>query len=82
MAEKQTKIDPETFAYHFMDTIAHSAASADEDMEKAAKESLAAYLTAYYIAQRFNHLENTFFEETHHHSVSTYQKILSELNQY
>lgn len=81
MAEKQTKIDPETFAYHFMQTIKYSD-EANEEIEKAAKESLAAYLTAYYMAQRFNHLENSFFEEQHHHSVSTYQKILSELNQY
>ncbi|MGX6977972.1 hypothetical protein ACWN8V_01670 [Vagococcus elongatus] len=81
MADKQTKIDPEAFAYRFMETIKHSG-DAVEEMEKAAKESLAAYLTAYYIAQRFNNLENSFFEEQQHHDVSTYQKILSELNQY
>ncbi|MDT2831049.1 hypothetical protein P7H60_08795 [Vagococcus carniphilus] len=81
MMEKQTKIDPETFAYHFMNSLSHEHVST-ENMEAKAKESLAAYLTAYYIAQRFNNLENTFFEETSHVKGSTYQKILSELNQY
>lgn len=79
--EKQTKIDPETFAYHFMNSALEKEMSAEE-MEKAAKESLAAYLTAYYMAQRFNNLENTFFHDEKHEKVSTYQKILSELNQY
>ncbi|HCM88459.1 MULTISPECIES: hypothetical protein [Vagococcus] len=79
--ENQTKIDPEKFAYHFVDTIKRPNMGTEE-MEKAAKESLAAYLTAYYIAQRFNNLENNFFKEEQHHEVSTYQKILSELNQY
>lgn len=79
--EKQTKIDPETFAYHFMNSLSHEQIST-ENMEQKAKESLAAYLTAYYIAQRFNNLENTFFEERSHVKGSTYQKILSELNQY
>ncbi|MGO2083045.1 hypothetical protein [Vagococcus sp.] len=79
--EKQVKIDPEKFAYHFMDTV-NRPTMKTEDMEDAAKEALAAYLTAYYIAQRFNNLENDFFIENHEKHVSTYQKILSELNQY
>lgn len=81
MVEKQTKINPEEFAYHFMNTVKDLEINQDE-MEKAAKESLAAYLTAYYIAQRFNHLENSFFSEETHQKGSTYQKILSQLNQY
>lgn len=81
MSEQQTKIDPEKFAYHFMDTMEKTDFSTKE-MEVAAKESLAAYLTAYYLVQRFNKLENNFFTEDNHHKVSTYQKILSELNQY
>ncbi len=81
MSEQQIKIDPEKFAYHFMDAIEKPDVSTKE-MEVAAKESLAAYLTAYYLAQRFNTLENSFFTEDKHHKVSTYQKILSELNQY
>ncbi|GCF95012.1 hypothetical protein NRIC_29030 [Enterococcus florum] len=81
MEESQTKIDPESFAYHFMDTIKRPKTSTD-NMEAAAKEALAAYLTAYYLAQRFNHLETDFFVDDHTKPVSTYQKILSQLNQY
>ncbi|KAF1305401.1 hypothetical protein IV487_00960 [Enterococcus saccharolyticus] len=80
MVENQTKIDPEKFAYQFMNSLQHNGEKVE--MEKAAKESLAAYLTAYYLAQRFNHLENTFFEEDHQRPISAYQRILSELNQY
>ncbi|MGM0216313.1 hypothetical protein [Enterococcus sp. AZ109] len=81
MQDQQTKIDPETFAYHFMDTIKRPAID-KEEMEDAAKEALAAYLSAYYLAQRFNNLENEFFVDDHTKPISTYQKILSELNQY
>jgi hypothetical protein len=38
MTEQQTKIDPETFAYHFMETI-HRPEIDKEDMEAAAKRS-------------------------------------------
>lgn len=81
MVEKQTKIDAEKFAYQFMNSMQRAKVPTDE-METAAKEALAAYLTAYYLAQRFNNLENNFFEENHQRPVSAYQRILSELNQY
>lgn len=80
MREQQTKIDPEKFAYHFMDSIDINIVG--KKTEDAAKEALAAYLSAYYLAQRFNNLENEFFTEETGKPVSTYQKILSELNQY
>jgi hypothetical protein len=51
-------------------------------METAAKEALAAYLTGYYLIQKFNHMENDFFVEDHAKPVSKYQRILSELNKY
>jgi hypothetical protein len=51
-------------------------------MEVAAKEALAAYLTGYYLIQKFNHLENDFFVEDHAKPISKYQRILSELNKY
>lgn len=81
MTNQQTKIDAEKFAYHFMDSIKRPKVETNE-IESAAKESLAAYLSAYYLVQRFNNLENNFFIEEEHHKISTYQKILSELNQY
>lgn len=81
MTDQQIKIDPEKFAYHFMNTIERPEVDS-EHLEVAAKESLAAYLTAYYLAQRFNNLENNFFVDNQEKHVSTYQRILSELNQY
>ena len=81
MSDQQTKIDAEKFAYHFMETINRPEIDT-ENMEGAAKEALAAYLTAYYLIQKFNHLENDFFVEDHKKPVSNYQRILSELNKY
>ena len=66
MTEQQTKIDPETFAYHFMETIHRPEID----------------LTGYYLIQKFNHLENDFFVEDHAKPISKYQRILSELNKY
>lgn len=81
MTDQQTKIDPEKFAYHFMEAIQPLAVD-QENIEAAAKEALAAYLTGYYLIQKFNHLENDFFVEDHQKSISKYQRILSELNKY
>ncbi|MBV7390831.1 MULTISPECIES: hypothetical protein [Enterococcus] len=80
MQDQQTKIDPEKFAYHFMDSLTIDFST--KKTEAAAKEALAGYLSAYYLAQRFNNLENDFFNEETGKPMSTYQKILSELNQY
>lgn len=81
MTEEQVKIKAEEFAYRFMETV-HRPEITIEDMEKTAKEALAAYLTAYYLIQKFNHLENDFFIENHKKPTSKYQQILSELNKY
>lgn len=77
----QTKIDPETFAYNFMKTI-HRPEIEKQDMEAAAKEALAAYLSAYYLIQQFNTIENEFFTDHDARPRSSYQRILSELNNY
>ncbi|MDT2756204.1 hypothetical protein P7G51_02225 [Enterococcus asini] len=81
MTDQQTKIDPEKFAYHFME-MTQPTAGISEDMEAAAKKALAAYLAGYYLIQKFNHLENDFFVEDHGKPISKYQRILSELNNY
>lgn len=81
MAYEKIKIDPEKFAYHFIDSIRRENPSEGE-METASKEALAAYLSAYYLAQRFNNLENKFFDNNNSQELSTYQRILSELNDY
>ena len=45
-----------------MESIQRDINSSD-DIQKSAKEALAAYLTAYYVALDFNNLENSFFYE-------------------
>ena len=78
--EERLTINPEKFAYQFMNQLNHKDL-VENEMEDLAKEALAAYLTAYYIAEKFNNLENEFFSESKEHG-SIYQRILSELNQY
>ncbi|KRO15564.1 hypothetical protein [Lacticaseibacillus saniviri] len=80
---KRLNIDPEKFAYKFLDAISIDISPDKVDVEKASKEALAAYLSAYYLADRFNHTENSFFADPDTHvAQSSYQRILSELNQY
>ncbi|MCG7338895.1 hypothetical protein BU600_03600 [Staphylococcus arlettae] len=82
MENRKTNVDAEKFAYKFMESIQRDT-HGSEDIQKSAKEALAAYLTAYYVALDFNNLENSFFyEEKKKKNVSTYQRILSELNKY
>ncbi|MGW7926444.1 hypothetical protein [Staphylococcus xylosus] len=82
MENKKTNVDAEKFAYKFMESIQRDINNS-EDIQKSAKEALAAYLTAYYTVLDFNNLENSFFyEENKKKNVSTYQRILSELNKY
>lgn len=81
MNENKTKVDAEKFAYKFMESIQRKDTN-KEDIQKAAKEALAAYLTAYYVALDFNKLESNFFNAENRKNISTYQRILSELNKY
>lgn len=81
MEIKKTNVDAEKFAYKFMESIQRDINNS-EDIQKSAKEALASYLTAYYVALDFNNLENSFFYEEKKKNISTYQRILSELNKY
>lgn len=82
MKESKVLIDAEKFAFKFMDAFLNENQKS-EDVQRAAKEALAAYLTGYYIAEDFNSLENTFFNEKNRKkNISSYQRILSELNKY
>lgn len=60
MEIKKTNVDAEKFAYKFMESIQRDINNS-EDIQKSAKEALASYLTAYYVALDFNNLENSFF---------------------
>ncbi|GEP19600.1 hypothetical protein [Pediococcus argentinicus] len=80
MADKQMHIDPEKFAGLFLQTTDISNLGENE-IQGLTKKALAAYLSAYYLADKFNNQEKEFFEDkTDKRSV--YQRIISELNQY
>jgi hypothetical protein len=84
---KKMKIDPEKFAYHFVDSLQKR--EADHDIEKVAKERLAAYLSAYFLIEQFNELESKRFQEAEkkhedlsHMSYVELLKQISKLNNY
>ncbi|MGW7976894.1 hypothetical protein ACWEXZ_09730 [Staphylococcus xylosus] len=60
MEVKKINVNAEKFAYKFMESIQRDINNS-EDIKKSAKEALASYLTAYYVALDFNNLENSFF---------------------
>ncbi|KRM42010.1 hypothetical protein FD47_GL001992 [Lentilactobacillus parafarraginis DSM 18390 = JCM 14109] len=53
-------IDPEKFAYHFIDSINNNHIDKSE-MRDAAKKQLFAYLSAYVLAEQFNQSEASNF---------------------
>ncbi|MGI2314591.1 hypothetical protein [Staphylococcus arlettae] len=82
MKDNKVTINAEKFAFKFMDAFL-SKNEKSEDIQRATKEALAVYLTAYYVVKDFNNLESSFFNEKNRKkNVSSYQRILSELNKY
>lgn len=86
--EKLVRIDPEKFAYHFIDSIKEL--DPGLDLEGAAKKRLAAYLSAYFLIDNFNKLEEKNFmsanknerdDLSHMHYSELLSKIM-ELNKY
>ncbi|PWG00176.1 hypothetical protein [Levilactobacillus bambusae] len=83
----RTHIDPEKFAFHFLDSLQKEAPHGD--IEQLAKQRLAAYLSAYYLIEDFNNLENKSFnsadnndETLSHLSYSALLERISQLNKY
>lgn len=73
-------INPEKFAYHFMDTmdIYHP----NDNLEVAAKQRLAAYLEAYLLIEQFNNFEASDFNKDQKISRDrsiTYENLLSRV---
>ncbi|KIS03851.1 hypothetical protein [Paucilactobacillus wasatchensis] len=60
MSSKTIRIDPEKFAYHFMDSVAKPEV-AKADMQSASKDQLFAYLSAYVLIEQFNQSEASNF---------------------
>lgn len=60
MNSKKIHIDPQEFAYHFVDSISKGDVS-KANMQTKAKEQLFAYLTAYVLIEQFNTSEASEF---------------------
>lgn len=59
MAKEKLNLDPEKFAY----SVVNSYCPDEKDDLKASKAVLKRYLTAYYMAERFNSLEDRQFDK-------------------
>lgn len=85
MAER-TLIDAEKFALNFAGTTAVPVQN-KADVVKAAKKYLLSYLTAYYLVEDFNHIEEKNFNsdtETHFKDM-TFEQLMErvqKLNKY
>lgn len=80
MDNEQVKIDPEKFAYHFIDSIAvPNEKSAFEDN---AKNKLVAYLSAFYLIQKFNDMEKDVFNQSEIKKINdmSYKELLKEVS--
>ncbi|HAT54966.1 MAG TPA: hypothetical protein DCW31_06985 [Lactobacillus sp.] len=86
MAEPHfTHIDPEKFAYNFVNSLTPT--EPGDDIERTAKKRLAAYLSAYYLIEQFNDLESTIFpteteKERANIPYSALLERLTNLNKY
>ncbi|MGV0167313.1 hypothetical protein ACRYI5_01780 [Furfurilactobacillus sp. WILCCON 0119] len=61
MSDKAMFIDPEKFAYHFIDSLEKMPQPGTGDLERAAKVRLAAYLSTYFLIEKFNRQEAKTF---------------------
>ncbi|MGV0168942.1 hypothetical protein ACRYI5_10140 [Furfurilactobacillus sp. WILCCON 0119] len=85
MEDNSVKIDPERFAMTFMSTL--HADDSDKDIERLAKHELAAYLTAYFLIEKFNKLDAQNFnaesdQDWHQLPFGELLSKVSELNRY
>ncbi|EOR85051.1 hypothetical protein ACPBEH_03025 [Latilactobacillus sp. 5-91] len=80
MNNKKINIDPEKFAYHFIDSIA--VPNEKDQMEKNAKNKLVGFLTAYYLINNFNQMENGMFDQVKAKKVEnmSYKELLEEVS--
>ncbi|MDO4679725.1 MAG: hypothetical protein Q4A55_00390 [Aerococcus sp.] len=84
--EKGTFIDAEKFAFNFATAFSHPISS-QADTVRAAKKYLLKYLTAYYLVEEFNGIEQTNFNsktETHFKDM-TFDELMhrvQHLNKY
>ncbi|MFD1417290.1 MULTISPECIES: hypothetical protein [Companilactobacillus] len=75
--EDRQILNPKEFAYHFVDSI--PVENNKERFEANAKNKLVAYLTAYYLAEKFNGMEGNILDSARDKKVE--DMSLSELMQ-
>ena len=74
---RKMRIDPEKFSYHVLETKKYD----ESNTERLAKEKLLDYLTAYYLVQEFNQLENKKHKRTVDSKMyNEFVRKVSELN--
>ncbi|MFL2081923.1 hypothetical protein ACEN4A_09545 [Latilactobacillus sakei] len=78
---KRTFLDLDKFALGFASTTI-GAEFTDQDMVKTAKKYLAAYLTAYYLAENFNEIERSNFEGSDEEKFEdmSFEKLMNKVN--
>ncbi|MCZ2490531.1 hypothetical protein LABALGNA3A7_04960 [Dellaglioa algida] len=84
--DKRTFLDVDKFALGFASTTVESKFE-DENMVKTAKNFLAAYLTAYYLAENFNEIERENFDNKNEEkfedmNFETLMNRVKKLNKY
>ncbi|BAP86586.1 hypothetical protein LOOC260_120800 [Paucilactobacillus hokkaidonensis JCM 18461] len=84
MSSETIRIDPEKFAYHFMDSVAKTDIS-KADMKAASKDQLFAYLSAYVLIEQFNQSEASNFlnhseEDISKLSMGKFLELISQKN--
>lgn len=85
MVKEKINIDPEKFALRFISSLDFDFNA--KDLEGMAKRELAAYLSAYFLVEKFNKIENENFDHTQPDNLSNLGftdllKHVTKLNKY
>ncbi|QEA59457.1 hypothetical protein FGL74_06995 [Leuconostoc koreense] len=84
MKNKQLHIDPEKFALQFLESFKLNFDT--KNLEGMAKQQLAAYLSAYFLVEKFNEIESKNFDQSQPSlsdlGFDELLKHVSELNNY
>ncbi|MFT8543283.1 MAG: hypothetical protein ABF768_01510 [Leuconostoc falkenbergense] len=68
MAKEQMHIDPEKFALRFIESFNFDFNA--KELESMAKKELAAYLSAYFLVEKFNRIESGNFDKNDTNNLS------------
>ena len=85
MEKEKISIDPEKFAQQFIASVKFD--FNEKELESMAKKELAAYLSAYFLVEKFNKIESENFVKSQPHDLSelgfnALLKHVADLNKY